>query len=382
MVQTRKQANAEAQAAGPATPAPTVDPAPTTPAAVAPKKGGAKNASPKKATLAKVIPDKTTPTKATTKNTTSRSRTKDTITTSSNGAESEEGHTAGDGAAAEKPNAPAIKKGRVNKTPQNIIEAPLNRNGSVDVDTTHTEPAKTKGKATLKAKRKKRGTGNNTSENDNPSDEPQRKRATAKAPMKPPSGNRSTDNETDPDGTDKSESYEQNWADYKQRQQNLAAMKRKAPATDPGENHQSAEPPRKKTKRFKTRNAATGKDGTDGEPRKGVPTDGPTKKAAAATKKAAKAPKPRTKHIVGTRRSARISGNPVISSSGDEDVVGRPLKDRFKKRVKTPEIPDNKIGLDENEIFEPRFPIDGPRPANATMRTRTGGGFSTKGKKK
>lgn len=57
------------------------------------------------------------------------------------------------------------------------------------------------------------------------------------------------------------------------------------------------------------------------------------------------------------------------------------MKMRFRRRAKTPEMPKNNIGLDENEIFRPRFPTEKPKPAKVVKKTRNGDRVSTNGKK-
>lgn len=377
MVRTRKQADAEAQVADPTVPAPIVNPAPSTPASAPPEGGRVKEPGSKTMTPKKANPRKPSPESKSEKDKGKNRRAK---SGKVNGSTNDD--TAQERQFVKTAKMLATKKGRMKKSPETIIEAPSNGREKEDVDTA--EIAKKKGETKSKATRTKRAIVRDTAENDDAlgAGEPPTKKITARKLKESPPRIVPTNSETDPDKTETEDDLEQKLKAYEKRKHKQAATKRKAPMIDAEEGQQSAEPSKKKTKRSTARNAAAKDDDPNDKPLEGMASGASSRRAAAATKKAAKAPKAQADKAIGTRRSGRISGNLAVSSGGDEGNLGRrPLQTRFKKRVKTPEISSNKIGLDENEIFNPRFPIDAPKPAKATRRTRNGDTSSTKGKK-
>lgn len=328
------------------------------------------------------------------------------------------------------------------KPAEGIIEAPSNWNEIQEIEPA--ELAKKEGKAKPKAMRTKRAIESDTADNDRNTPgtrERPKRRTAAKTPLRSPPRNVPSHSGTDPDETETEEDLEQKMKAYGKRKREQAATKKKSPIADAGEGEQSTERPKKKTKKLAARNAAAEENGLNDEPPRDLPSggsfkrvaaatkrkapiadggesqqsaeppkkkikrssarhaasnrDGPhdellqdmpiggrPKKAAVAAKKAAKVPKPQAKPEVGTRRSARIIDNPVVSSCGAEDgFKRRSLKTRFQRRAKTPEMPKNNIGLDENEIFSPRFPTEKPKPAKVTKKKRNGDRSSTNGKK-
>ncbi len=444
MVQTRKQADVEAQAAVPAVPASIVDLASSTPASAPPKGGGAKKPSPKKATPRKATAKKATVKKPSPDSLSPKYTVKDRSITSGEEYGSNNDGTARDGKVARDTQTPAPKKGLMKKKAEGIIEARSNGDDIEDIeDIDLAELAKKKGKAKPKAMRTKRAVESDNAENDDApgAGERPKKRIKTKKPDNSPPRNVPINSGADPDETEAEEDLDQKMKAYEKRKHKQAATNRKAPSTDAEEGQQSAEPPRKKTKRSAARHAANDEDGphdeppegmaSDGrikrataatvkkapsinaregpqsaeppkkkakrsaarsaaaeedgprdEPPQGMPSGGRSKRAAVATKKPAKGPKPQAKPVVGTRRSARISDNPVVSPHGAEDSTKRrPMKMRFRRRAKTPEMPKNNIGLDENEIFSPRFPTEKPKPAKVVKKTRNGDRVSTNGKK-
>lgn len=377
MVRTRKQADAEAQAADPRVPAPIINAASSRPPSAQPKEGGAKKTGSKEMTPKKASPRKpcagsqSTEDKVNSRSTPSSK--KDKITNEDAAREKQ---------IVKEPRMLATKKKPMKRTTEGIVQAPSNRKEKEEVD--RAELAKEKGKARSKATRTKRATESDTAENKDAlaTGESPKKKTTAKKLKKLLPRNAPTDRGSDPDKTETEEDLEQSMEVYEKRKHKQAATKRKAPIIDAGKGQQSAEPPRKKSKRSTASNTATKDDGARDGPVEGMTSGGSPKGTATATKKAAKGPKPQAEPAIGMRRSERISSNLIVSSGEDEGYLGRkPLQTRFRKRMRTPEVSDNKIGLDDNESFNPRFPIDTPKPTKATRRTLNGDNVSTKGEK-
>ncbi len=418
MVRTRRQADAEGQAADPTLMAPTVNPIPSTPASAPRKEEEANELGSKKLTVTKATAKKATSTKATAKNQSSKIKSVEDEINSRSTSSGEKDHsiandTARAGLVAKRPKTPA-KKGQRKKTIKEIIKPPSKENEVRDIETPGAKPTKKEAGAKPKATRTKCAIESDTAEKDGVSavghpqgKSPAAKNSKASSPAGvPPSGEIDPDitetdedleqrikdyekrkrkqaptgGEADPDITETEEELEQRIIDYEKRKRKEASKKRKAPIAEVTAGQQSAEPPKKKTKRSAIKTAAAKKVDPNDELEKDRPSGYSSKKAAAATKKAAKLRKLQTEPTPGTRKSARISGNLDIFSSGDESKpVRRPLKVRFRKRTKTPDIPNNQIGLDENEIFSPRFPIDKPKSGKVVKKTHHEDDFPTEG---
>lgn len=390
MVRTRQQADAEVQAADPTLMAPIVNPIPSTPASAPRKEGETKKRGSKKLSGTKATTKKANSTKATPKNQSPKSISEEDKVNSRSTSSGKKDHSITDdtaaGLVAKRPKTP-VKKGQRKETIKEISKPPSKDDEVRDVDTPGAELAKKEGKAKPKASSAERAIENDTAENHGVSAviHPKELETAAEKPRASSPTNIPTGSEADPDITETEEELEQRIKDYEKRKRKQArtggeadpditeteeeleqriidyeerkrkqAPKRKAPIAEVTAVQRSAEPPKKKAKRSAIKTAAAERIDPSDELEKARLSGYSSKKAAAATKKAAKVRKLQTEPTPGTRKSARISGNLDIFSSGDESKpVRRPLKVRFRRRTKTPDIPNNQIGLDENEIFSP-----------------------------